>query len=85
MSGSVTIKNISGSNYAVAELGGLIIADDATIDLMDDSLAAFYNNYDMVEALVTTPNNSQLWTDIQAGNIKVIATVPPHPGLRSPE
>ena len=74
---SVLLKNTSGGDYAVAELGGTVVADDATIDLMDDELDVFYDNYNMAKDLVTRENQSQLWADIQAGDIEVVSTTPP--------
>ena len=74
---SVLLKNVSGGDYTVEELGGIIIADDATIDLMDEGLAAFYDNWDVAYGLVTNTNASKLWTDIQAGDIEVVSTTRP--------
>lgn len=69
---NVVIRNVSGGDYAVAELGGVIIADDATLDLMDH-----YDNWDAARALVMTANPSQLWADIQAGDVEVVSTAAP--------
>jgi hypothetical protein len=68
---SVLLKNVSGGDYPVAELGGIVVAHNATIDLMDSDLPAgqFYDNWNHADSLVTEPNQSQLWADIQAGGI----------------
>jgi hypothetical protein len=76
MGASVVIKNVSGGEYTILELGGIIIANNATIDLMDDGLAIFYDNWTIASELVTKPNPSQLWTDIQAGDIEVVSSTP---------
>lgn len=74
---SVVIKNISGGDYAIVELGSTIIADVATLDLMDEELPAFYDNWNMVNSLVTEANSSQLWADIQVGKIELVSSTPP--------
>lgn len=74
---SVLLKNSSDNEYAVAELGDIIVIPDATIDLMDEALPVFYDNYNAASGLVTVANQSQLWTDIQEGTIEVVELVPP--------
>jgi hypothetical protein len=70
--GIVKIKNVSGSDYAVAEIGGHVLADQEVIDLLDTSLPEFYDDWDVVKALVTEENTSQLYQDILLGEVEVV-------------
>jgi len=71
-SGTVRIKNVSGEDYAVAELGGLVVAPQAEIDLLDDTLPVFYDDWEVARRLVTEPNEAQLYQDILLGEIEVV-------------
>jgi hypothetical protein len=74
---SVILRNVSKDDYVVAELGGVLVAKNDTIDLMDDTLPAFYDNWEAANALVAYENSSQLWSDIQAGLLEVVEVKKP--------
>jgi len=77
MVGSVLIKNISEETYSVEELGGAEIPAGESLDLMDEALPNYYNNWWAANYLVTVENPSQLWSDIQAGKIELMSSTEP--------
>jgi len=72
MAGTLKIQNVSGASYAVEELGGLAIADQATIDLLDPLLSPHYTDWDAANRLVTELPTAKLYQDIQAGRLTII-------------
>ncbi len=75
--GSVKIKNVSGAPYAVEELAGHVVADQETIDLLDDALPSHYEAYVVAVRLVEGTPTARLYQDIQGGDIEVIEKTPP--------
>ena len=75
--GIVKIKNVSGSDYTVAEIGGHLLTDQAEVDLLDTELPTFYDDWEVAKRLVTEQNASQLYQDILLGEIEVVSLVPP--------
>lgn len=75
---SVIVKNMSGVDYDVAELGGVVLGDGQSIDLMDDNLVTYYDSWAAANGLVAKANSSQLWADIAAGKIEVVESKPPN-------
>lgn len=75
--GIVKVKNVSGSDYAMAEIGGHLLADQAEVDLLDTELPTFYDDWEVAKQLVTEQNASQLYQDILLGQIEVVSLVPP--------
>jgi hypothetical protein len=78
--GIVRIKNVSGAEYEVVELGGFILADQEEVDLLDATLATHYDEYHAAFQLVTALSTAQLYQDIQAGKVALLETTPP-PGV----
>jgi hypothetical protein len=74
---SVVIKNISDEPYSVEELGGISLSSGESLDLMDDGLPSFYDNWWAANYLVTVENQSKLWADIQAGKIELVSSTEP--------
>lgn len=84
--GSIKIKNVSGSHYVVEELGGLVMADQEQIDLLNPSLPQHYADWADANRLVTTLTTAKLNQDIQSGDIEVVENSGPMdllPGLPS--
>lgn len=77
MRGSVVIKNVSEETYLVEELGGEEIPTGESLDLMDEALPNYYNNWHAANYLVTVENPSKLWADIQAGKIELVSSTEP--------
>jgi len=77
--GILTIKNVSGAAYQIAELGGHEIEDNEEIDLLDDELPSFYSDWSDANRLVTETTTAQLYQDIQSGDIEVVTNTPPLP------
>jgi hypothetical protein len=70
--GSIKIQNVSGTHYVVEELGGLVVADQETIDLLDPALVQHYADWEDANRLVTSLPTAKLYQDIQAGVVVVI-------------
>lgn len=79
--GTIKIKNVSGSHYVVEELGGHVITDQETIDLLDPSLPQHYADWEDANRLVTTLTTAKLYQSIQAGEIVVVENRPREPLL----
>ena len=75
--GTVRIKNVSGDDYPVEELGGHIVADQEIINLMDQDLPIHYDSWEAANSLVTRLVTAKLYQDIQAGDIQLIENTPP--------
>ena len=73
----VKIKNISGGDYSVGEIGGHLLADAEEVDLMNDALPVFYDDYATAVNLVTVVNGSKLYQDIQSGKVSVVGFASP--------
>jgi len=69
--GSVKIKNVSGVPYTVEEVDQ-IVADQAELELMD-----YYDDWKAANRLVTQTTTAKLYADIQAGDVTVVANLPP--------
>lgn len=77
MRGILKIKNVSGGTYNVVELGGHELADDEEVDLCDDQLDTFYQDWDAAKRLTEEMTTAQLYQDIQGGDIEVVLSRPP--------
>ena len=75
--GSITIKNNTAEPYAVAEMGGTIIAPGAEIDMMDEAVDGHYGDYEAAHRLVGQLQTAKLRQDIMAGDIIVVLDQPP--------
>lgn len=70
--GILRIKNVSGSDYAIEELGGHLISDQEELDLLDTALPSFYGAFaDAERAVNGCCENTKLRQDIVAGDIEV--------------
>jgi hypothetical protein len=69
--GILKIKNVTGSDYAIEELDGHILADQAELDLLDTALPTFYGVFRDAERSAYECPAGQLCQDIEAGNIEV--------------
>jgi len=76
--GSVKIKNVSGSDYPVVELGGHVIADQEVVDLMDGALPAHYDDWDAANR-AATEGATKLYQDILLGEVELVESTPPLP------
>ena len=70
--GILKIKNVSGSDYVIEELGGHVLADQAELDLLDTALPSFYGSYRDAERCLFESPNCSLCQDIDAGNLQVV-------------
>lgn len=75
--GKVRIKNVSGADYFIEELGDHQIADQEELDIMDPTLPSYYNDWEAANRLVTALTGAKLYQDIQAGDIEVVLNQPP--------
>jgi len=75
--GILRIKNVTGSDYVVAELNGHILADQAELDLLDTALPLFYSVFRDAERSAFECPNAQLTKDIVSGAILVTLRQPP--------
>lgn len=74
--GSIIVRNTTGSPYAVQEMGGTTIAPGAELDLLSEAVAGRYTDYEAANRLVTALPTAQLYQDIQAGTIVIVANIP---------
>lgn len=79
--GSFIIRNTSGTEYSIAELGGVALANDATRDLLDAGEGVHYKSYEAVVRLTTVSTGAQLYRDILAGDITIVSQRQPRPVL----
>lgn len=70
--GILRIKNISGAPYSFEELGGHTIQDQETVDLMDTSLPAFYDDWIAAWSAAKELSTTKLYQDIQAGDLEIV-------------
>jgi len=77
--GKVTVKNVSGSDYVVEELGGHVVADQGTVDLMDETLPTHYDDWEAANRVVTE-GASKLYQDILLGEVELVESVSPFGG-----
>jgi hypothetical protein len=75
--GSIKIKNTTGSPYSVVEMGGTIIAPGAEIDMLDENVAGHYGDYEAAHRLVSELATAKLRQDIITGVIVVSLDQPP--------
>lgn len=75
--GSVVIRNESAAAYMVAEMPGVSIPPGETIDLMDDGLAAFYDNYEAACRCACDCPDAKMCQDIQGGTLSIVEMSPP--------
>ena len=77
MRGIVKIKNVSGTDYVLEELAGLVLVDQEEVDLLNPEIPDAYDEYQVALVLVTALTTAQLYQDIQAGKITLLETTPP--------
>ena len=74
--GSVVIKNNSGTPYVVAECGSVSIDPDEILDICALDTPGKYE-WEAANRLVTAMVGSQLYQDIQSGDIQVVTNRAP--------
>lgn len=69
--GIFKIKNVSGADYVIEELGGHVLADQAEVDLLDSELPISYGSYRDAERGASECAEAKLCQDITAGKLEV--------------
>jgi hypothetical protein len=77
--GSIIIRNATANPYTVEELGGVVLAPGATVDLIGENTETVhrYGDYLTANRLVTSLASAKLRRDIVAGSIVVDVNEPP--------
>jgi len=75
--GTLIIKNVSGLPYVVEELGGLVMGDQESVNLLDSKMSGYYDDWEAANRAVTQLTTTKLYESVESGDLEVIASIPP--------
>lgn len=75
--GVVRIKNVSGEDYTVEEVGGLVLPDQEVFNILDPAVPNTYTDFEAAFRLVAELTTAKLYQDIQAGKVALLETTSP--------